>query len=109
MILDKGHSVRATRTAKSIREQEIQNYAGQVAAINRSQAVIEFSLDGTIITANENFLNTMGYTLDEIKGQNHRLFVESSYRDSGEYRQFWRDLGDGKFQAAEYKRIGKGG
>ena len=91
------------------REQQFMDYAGQVAAINKSQAVIEFELDGTIITANENFLKTLGYRLDEIQGKHHSLFVEPSYRDSAEYKQFWRDLGDGKFQAAEYKRIGKGG
>ena len=91
------------------REQQFVDYAGQVAAINKSQAVIEFELDGTIITANENFLKTLGYRLDEIQGKHHSLFVEPSYRDSAEYKQFWRELGDGKFQAAEYKRIGKGG
>lgn len=91
------------------REQQFVDYAGQVAAINKSQAVIEFELDGTIITANENFLKTLGYRLDEIQGKHHSLFVEPSYRDSAEYKQFWRDLGDGKLQAAEYKRIGKGG
>ena len=91
------------------REQQFADYAGQVAAINKSQAVIEFNLDGTIITANENFLKTVGYRLDEIQGKHHSLFVEPSYRDSADYKQFWRDLGDGKFQAAEYKRIGKGG
>ena len=90
-------------------ESQFADYAGQVAAINKSQAVIEFQLDGTIITANANFLTTLGYTLDEIQGKHHSLFVEPSYRSSAEYKQFWRDLGDGRFQAAEYKRIGKGG
>lgn len=98
-------------TKKSSAERDLQfaDYAGQVAAINKSQAVIEFNLDGTIITANENFLNTLGYRLDEIKGQHHSMFVEPSYRLSGEYKQFWRALSSGEFQAAEYKRIGKGG
>jgi methyl-accepting chemotaxis protein len=82
---------------------------GQIDAINRSQAVIEFELDGTIVTANDNFLKTVGYSLDEIQGKHHSLFVEPSYRDSAEYKQFWRDLGAGKFQSAEYKRVGKGG
>jgi len=71
--------------------------------------VIEFNLDGTVITANENFLKALGYRLEEIKGQHHSLFVDPAYRASAEYRQFWRDLNDGKYQAAEYKRIGKGG
>jgi methyl-accepting chemotaxis protein len=82
---------------------------GKIAAINQVQAVIEFELDGAIITANENFLKTLGYRLEEIQGRHHSMFVEPSFRDSVEYRNFWRDLSDGKLQAAEYKRVGKGG
>jgi methyl-accepting chemotaxis protein len=78
-------------------------------AIEKSQAVIEFKLDGTIVTANQNFLSAMGYRLDEIRGKNHRMFVDAAYRDSAEYREFWQALGRGEFQAAEFKRIGKGG
>lgn len=80
-----------------------------LVAINKSQAVIEFKMDGTIITANKNFLDAMGYALDEIKGQKHSMFVEEAYRNSPEYAHFWRDLQAGKFQLAQYKRIGKGG
>jgi methyl-accepting chemotaxis protein len=83
--------------------------ASQIAAINRSQAVIEFTADGKIVHANPNFLNALGYTLDEIKGQHHSMFVEPSYRDSAEYRAFWQKLGRGEFDANQYKRIGKGG
>ena len=82
---------------------------GKLSALNKSQAVIEFNLDGSIITANENFLGALGYRLDEIQGKHHSLFVEPSYRDSSEYRKFWDDLRAGIFQAAQYKRIGKGG
>ena len=78
-------------------------------AIGKSQAVIEFNLDGTIITANENFLKTMGYALEEIKGKHHGMFVEPSYRESAEYKAFWAALGRGEYQAAVFKRIGKGG
>lgn len=85
------------------------NAEGQLEAISRAQAVIEFNLDGTIITANENFLQTLGYRLDEIKGQHHRMFVEPAYGRSPEYAQFWSDLNAGTFQQAEYKRFGKGG
>jgi methyl-accepting chemotaxis protein len=85
------------------------DYAGQLAAIGKAQAVIEFELDGTIRTANENFLSTLGYRLDEIQGKHHRMFVEPAFAQSREYQQFWLDLGAGKYQAAEYKRIGKGG
>ncbi len=88
---------------------EFTDLLGKVEAIGRSQAVIEFQLDGTIITANENFLKTLGYTLDEIKGKHHSLFVEPAYRETAEYKEFWAKLGRGEFQAAQYKRIGKGG
>jgi methyl-accepting chemotaxis protein len=85
------------------------DFAGQVAAISKSQAVIEFRLDGVVVNANENFLHTMGYTLEEIKGKHHSIFVEESHRQSSEYREFWAKLNRGEYQAAEYKRIGKGG
>ncbi|CAL74008.1 Putative Methyl-accepting chemotaxis protein with multiple PAS domains [Bradyrhizobium sp. ORS 278] len=80
----------------------------QVEAINRSQAVIEFGIDGTIITANKNFLDAMGYALDEIKGRHHRMFVAPQLRESAEYKAFWSDLKRGKFRSGEYKRFGKG-
>jgi len=83
--------------------------AGMLAAINKVQAIIEFTLDGQVVHANENFLNLMGYTLDEIRGKHHSLFVEAAYRESPEYRAFWQKLGRGEFDAAQYKRIGKGG
>ena len=66
----------------------LQEMKGQLAAISKSQAVIEFSLDGKILTANENFLKTLGYTLEEIQGQHHSLFVDPTYRQSNEYRMF---------------------
>ncbi len=78
-------------------------------AIGKAQAVIEFNMDGSIITANDNFLDTLGYTLDEITGNHHSMFVESGYKDSTEYKQFWENLNRGEFQAGEYKRLGKGG
>jgi methyl-accepting chemotaxis protein len=81
----------------------------QTAAISKSQAVIEFNMDGTIITANQNFLDTLGYRLEEIRGKHHSMFVAADARDSEKYRAFWADLNAGKFQAAEYKRVGKGG
>ena len=78
-------------------------------AISKAQAVIEFNMDGTIITANDNFLSTVGYTLDEIQGKHHSMFVEASYRASDAYRAFWDKLNRGEHESAEYKRIGKGG
>lgn len=78
-------------------------------ALDRSQAVISFTLDGTILEANDNFLNAMGYTLAEVKGQQHRMFVEPAYAQSPAYREFWAALGRGEFQAGEFLRLGKGG
>ena len=83
--------------------------AGQIASIGKSQAVIEFNMDGTIIGANQNFLKTVGYSLDEIRGRHHSMFVDPSERDGAAYRDFWAALNRGEYQAAEYKRIGKGG
>tara|TARA_R110000850_G_scaffold67270_9_gene149912 strand:- start:1174 stop:2973 length:1800 start_codon:yes stop_codon:yes gene_type:complete len=83
--------------------------AGKIDAISRAQAMIEFNLDGTIITANENFLKTLGYSLSEIQGKHHRMFCEPSYVQSSDYAEFWKKLGGGEFIADEFLRIGKGG
>jgi methyl-accepting chemotaxis protein len=83
--------------------------AGEIAAIERSQASIHFKLDGTIVTANKNFLNAMGYSLAEIQGKHHSMFVEPRERDSAAYRNFWDKLNRGEYEAGEFKRIGKGG
>ncbi|MBP2297809.1 methyl-accepting chemotaxis protein [Azospirillum picis] len=85
------------------------DYAAQMAAISRSLAVIEFTTDGIITKANENFLRAMGYRLDEVVGKHHSMFVEASYRSSSEYALFWDTLKRGEFQAAQYKRITKAG
>ncbi|HTF94971.1 MAG TPA: methyl-accepting chemotaxis protein [Cellvibrio sp.] len=90
-------------------EQEYNNMRGQLAAVNRVQAVIEFGLDGTILNANQNFLDVMGYSLDEIKGRHHSIFIDPEYRSSPEYRLFWDRLARGDFEAGQYKRVGKGG
>src|SRR3569833_1092838 len=81
----------------------------QLAAIGRSQAIIEFAMDGTILTANQNFLDALGYSLDEIQGKKHALFMPVDQRDSAEYKAFWARLTRGEFQAAQIKRIAKGG
>ena len=83
--------------------------AAKLAALDKSQAIIEFDLKGTILTANANFLNAMGYTLEEVKGKHHSMFVEPGYKDSAEYREFWESLSRGEFRAAQYKRVAKGG
>jgi len=82
---------------------------GKINAIDRALAVIEFHLDGMVLTANENFLNVMGYRLDEIQGQPHAHFVDPAERDGAEYRRFWERLRAGEFQRGQFKRLGKNG
>ena len=111
-ILDaNGKVFKVVKYATDITQQKLQNadYEGQIAAISKAQAVIEFSLDGKILNANDNFLKTLGYTLGEVRGQHHSMFVEAAYRESPEYRAFWQKLGRGEFDAGQYKRIGKAG
>lgn len=111
-VLDKaGKPIRVIKIAHdvSVAKQQNADFQGQLAAINKSQATIEFNLDGTIRTANENFLATLGYSLDEIKGKHHCMFVDTAHANSIEYRAFWDSLREGKFQAGEFKRVGKGG
>jgi len=85
------------------------DFQGQIAAIGKAQAVIEFSMDGAILAANDNVVNALGYTLDEIKGKHHSMLVDEAYRQSLDYAEFWAKLRRGEYQAGEYKRIGKGG
>ncbi len=111
-VLDPSGKVwKVVKFAIDITEQKMRNadFTGQLDAIQKSQAVIEFKLDGTIITANAAFLGAVGYTLPEIQGQHHRMFVEPGYAVGEEYRSFWAKLNQGEFQANEYRRIGKGG
>ncbi len=111
-ILDlNGKPFKVVKFATDVTQQKLRNadYAGQIDAINKSQAVISFNMDGTIIEANPNFLNALGYTLDEVKGRHHSIFVDPAFRASADYQQFWATLNRGEYQAAEYKRIGKGG
>ena len=83
--------------------------AGKLAAISKSQAVIEFNPNGDILTANGNFCATVGYELSEIAGKHHRMFCEPNYVNGDEYRQFWHRLASGEFIANEFVRYGKGG
>jgi len=96
-------------TEKLKLEETNADFTAQLSAISRTQAVIEFQMDGTIVHANDNFLKTLGYSLEEIKGRHHSMFVEPAYSQSPEYRDFWASLNRGEFQSADYKRLGKGG
>jgi len=111
-ILDeKGKPFKVVKFATDVTQQKLRtaDLAGQIAAIGKSQAVIEFNMDGSILTANENFLNALGYSLGEIQGKRHSMFVDASERDGAAYREFWANLNAGRYQAGEFKRIGKGG
>lgn len=95
--------------AKKTNAAHVRNLEGMVAAIERSQAVIEFELDGTIIRANRNFLDTLGYAEAEIVGRKHAMFVDPQEAGSSAYRDFWSTLNRGEFVAAKFRRLGKGG
>ena len=106
-----GKPIKVVKFAADVTKQKMAaaDAQGQLAAISKSQAVIEFNMAGEVLTANENFCTALGYHLDEIKGRHHRLFVQPDYANGPEYRAFWESLGRGEYQAAEYLRIGKGG
>ena len=103
--------VKVIKIATDVTEQKLLNSdnAGQIAAINKVQTVIEFNLDGIVQSANENFLLTFGYSLEDVKDKNHRIFCEESFINNGAYREFWAKLSRGEFEAGRYKRIGRGG
>lgn len=111
-ILDtKGQPFKVVKYATDVTEQKMNNayFSSQIDAIGKSQAVIEFEMDGQIVNANDNFLNAVGYRLDEIRGQHHRIFVDPQFANSGEYAAFWEKLQRGEYAAAEYQRFGKDG
>ena len=111
-VLNKhGKPYKVFKVASDVTDQKRQkaDYAGQIEAIGKSQAVIEFDMDGKILTANQNFLDVMGYTLAEVQGKHHQIFVDPAYAKSPEYKKFWETLRSGKYMSAEYQRFGKGG
>ena len=96
-------------TQKLRKDEENERLLAIIEAVGRTQAMIEFELDGTIVTANDNFLETMGYSLDEIVGNHHSMFADPEFARSPEYKQFWADLRAGHFKAGEYPRVNKAG
>jgi len=102
-----GKIVKVIKVAQDATAQKLSNanFSGQLAAISKAQAVIEFNMDGTIITANDNFLAALGYTLDQIQGKHHRMFCDEKTRTSPQYQQMWDKLNRGEFEAGEFKRI----
>jgi methyl-accepting chemotaxis protein len=90
-------------TANRLRNAE---YEGKVSAISKAQAVIEFDMQGHVLSANDNFLEVMGYYLDDIKSEHHRMFCDPEYAASAEYKRFWQKLNRGEFDSGRYKRVG---
>ncbi len=107
----KGEVYKVIKFAQDITEKKLLNldHEGQLEAISKSQAVIEFDMSGIILHANKNFLDVVGYTLNEIVGKHHSIFCEDSYKESVEYQQFWRKLNNAEFESGEFLRIAKNG
>ena len=111
-ILDaEGKPYKVVKFASDITAVKASNaeFIGKVAAIDRAQAVVEFDLDGTIITANQNFCDAVGYRLSEIEGKHHRVFCDSAYTQTRDYADFWERLGAGEFETGEFRRLKKNG
>ncbi|CAN5707445.1 hypothetical protein BH11PSE8_BH11PSE8_03660 [soil metagenome] len=109
---DSAESIERERQAQARRDEDqrlLADLQGQISAIRKAQAVVEFSMDGRVLDANENFLALMGYELAEIKGKHHSMFVESTERHSADYRHFWDSLGQAETQTAQFRRLAKGG
>ena len=110
-IIENGKVVEVVKLAQDITKNRLRNlfFIGQVKAINKSNAVIEFDMNGNILNANDNFLNTLGYKKDDIIGKHHSIFCEENYKNSNEYKEFWKKLNRGEFDSGEYLRIAKNG
>jgi len=111
-VLDEdGKPTKIVKFATDVTAAKLQKaeFEGKLEAIDRAQAMIEFALDGTILAANQNFLDAMGYRAEEVVGQHHRIFCEPGYAESPEYAEFWKGLGRGEYSTGEFKRLGKDG
>lgn len=108
---EEGHVYKVIKFATDVTEETLRNAdnTGKLQAIDAVMATIEFELDGTVITANDNFLNLLGYKLKDIQGEHHSLFVTPKYQESSAYTKFWKKLRKGEFIADQFLRIGKGG
>lgn len=106
-----GKPYKIIKFATVITDSKLKNaeYESKVAAMSKAQAVIEFDMTGHVLCANENFLDVMGYTIDDIRGEHHRMFCEPEYATGSEYKRFWQKLNRGEFDSGRYKRIGNNG
>jgi diguanylate cyclase (GGDEF)-like protein/PAS domain S-box-containing protein len=111
-ILDmNGRTFKVVKNAVDVTEQKLRqgDYEGQIAAINKSQSVVSFDMDGNVLEANDNFLALMGYALHEVMGRHHRMFVDKQTAAHADYARFWGDLREGKFLSSKFKRIAADG
>lgn len=110
-VIRRGKTVKVIKIATDITEQKLRSAedAGKITALSRAQAIIEFTPDGKIITANQNFLSALGYEIPEIQGRHHSMFCEASYVSSNAYTAFWQKLASGELISDEFMRLGKGG
>lgn len=111
-ILDmNGRPFKVVKNAVDVTEQKLRqgDYEGQIAAIHKSQAVVSFALDGTILDANDNFLTLMGYGLEDVVGRHHRIFLHADAAASEEYEAFWAQLRQGRFMSAKFRRRARNG
>ena len=106
-----GRPCKVVKYAHDVTEAKLRNaeFESKVVAIGRAQAIVEFDLQGHVISANKNFLGLLGYTAEEIVGQHHRMFCDPTYTQTTEYTIFWQKLGRGDFDSGEYKRISRSG
>ena len=106
-----GHPCKIVKFATDVTEDKLREaeFEGKINAINRAQAVLELELDGTVITANENFLSIFDYRLEDVVGKHHRMFCEPAYADSQSYADFWAKLARGEYEAGEFRRRGRDG
>nr|WP_172690969.1 PAS domain-containing methyl-accepting chemotaxis protein [Agrobacterium radiobacter]ASK49347.1 plasmid partitioning protein RepA [Agrobacterium radiobacter] len=110
-VFRRGKPVKVVKIATDITDRKLKaaEDAGKIDALSRAQAIIEFTPDGEVLTANENFLSALGYSLSEIQGKHHSMFCEPSYTASPDYQNFWKMLAGGDLVADEFMRLGKGG
>ncbi len=106
-----GRAIKIVKYASVVTEERLHraDHQGQIAALHRAQSVVTFALDGTILDANQNFLDAVGYKYADVRGRHHSMFVTAKEAKSDEYRAFWRALANGEYQAAEFQRIGNSG
>jgi len=110
-VFRRGKPVKVVKIATDITDRKLKaaEDAGKIDALSRAQAIIEFSPQGEVLTANDNFLAALGYSLSEVQGRHHSMFCEPAYIQSPQYKQFWDKLAGGNFVADEFMRLGKGG